>query len=59
MIDIIFPDGTKKKYKKGVKPIEIAYDISPSLSRNALSSSLNNNVVELNYILNKGGEFKI
>ena len=59
MIDIIFPDGTKKKYKKGVKPIEIAYDISPSLSRNALSSSLNNNVVELNSILNKGGEFKV
>ena len=59
MIDIIFPDGTKKKYKKGIKPIEIAYDISPSLSRNALSSSLNNNVVELNSVLNKGGEFKV
>ena len=47
MIDIIFPDGTKKRYSKGVKPIEIAYDISPSLSKNALSASLNNTVVEL------------
>ena len=57
MIDIIFPDGTKKRYSKGVKPIEIAYDISPSLSKNALSASLNNTVVELNSVLNKGGEF--
>ena len=59
MIEIIFPDGTKKKYFKGVKPIEIANDISPSLYKNALSASLNNSVIELNSSLNEGGEFKV
>ena len=37
MIEITFPDGAVKEYKKGISPIEIARSISNSLAKNLLS----------------------
>ncbi len=44
MINITFPDGNVKKYKKGVTALEIAKEISEGLARNVLSAGVNGKV---------------
>ena len=51
MIEITFPDGAVKEYKKGISPIEIARSISNSLAKNLLSVSFNKKQIESSSIL--------
>ena len=44
MINITFPDGNVRQYKKGVTALEIARSISEGLARNVLSAKVNNEV---------------
>lgn len=46
MIELIFPDGNKRSYEKGIKAIDVAKSISEGLARNVLSASFNNNTIE-------------
>jgi threonyl-tRNA synthetase len=46
MIELIFPDGNKRSYEKGITAIEVAKSISEGLARNVLSASFNNNIIE-------------
>ena len=39
MIEITFPDGSKKEYPEGVTPYEVARSISEGLARNVISAS--------------------
>ena len=58
MIEITFPDGAVKKYKKGIKPIEIASSISNSLAKNLLSVSFNKKQIESSSILKENGSLE-
>lgn len=46
MIELIFPDGNKRSYEKGITAIDVAKSISEGLARNVLSASFNNNTIE-------------
>lgn len=47
-INIKFPDGSLKRYEKGVRPLEIAGDISRGLSKKALGALVNDQYWDLN-----------
>ena len=40
-ITLTFPDGNKRDFAKGVTPFEVAADISSSLSKKAISATVN------------------
>lgn len=46
MIELIFPDGNKRSYEKGITAIDVAKSISEGLARNVLSALFNNNIIE-------------
>ena len=58
MLKITFPDGAEKKYKKGIKPIEIAQSISNSLAKKLLSVSFNKAQVESSTQLHEDGDIE-
>ncbi|HZX19481.1 MAG TPA: threonine--tRNA ligase [archaeon] len=58
-ITLEFPDGSKKKYKKGITPIEIATQISQGLAREALSAQLGERTIELEIPIEENGKFRI
>ena len=58
MIEITFPDGAIKEYKKGISPIEIARSISNSLAKNLLSVSFNKKQIESSSILEESGSIE-
>lgn len=47
MIELTFPDGSKKQYNEGVTGLEIAEGISPQLAKNALAIKVGNDVEDL------------
>jgi threonyl-tRNA synthetase len=47
MIEIKFPDGSKKEYEKGITPLEIAQSIAMSLAKKAIAAVFNDAYVEL------------
>lgn len=55
MIQITLPDGSKKQYKKGATPMEVAKSISEGLARNVISASFNDTTVETNTKLTTDG----
>ena len=59
MIEISFPDKSKRSFKKGITPFEIAKSISEGLARKVLSSSFNKNIVEVSTPLEKNGNIKL
>ena len=59
MIEISFPDKSKRSFKKGTTPFEIAQSISEGLARNVLSSSFNENIIEVSTPLEKNGDIKL
>ena len=56
MINISFPDGTKKSYQRGITPLEIAQGISAGLSKRILAAKFNEAVVELTRPLEEDGK---
>jgi threonyl-tRNA synthetase len=48
MIEITFPDGNSKKYKKGITAVEIAEQISPRLAKEVLAATVNGEPYDLN-----------
>ncbi len=59
MIQITFPDGSKKEYKKGITPLEIAESISISLAKKAIAASFDDAYVELSRALMSDGKLSI
>ena len=59
MITIIFPDGNKKEFDKGITGEEIAQSISPGLRRQSLAIKLDGELVDLRRPLEKGGNLEI
>jgi threonyl-tRNA synthetase len=59
MIQIKFPDGSKKEYKKGITPLEIAQSIAMSLAKKAIAAVFNDAYVELSRELLEDGSLAI
>ncbi len=58
-ITITFPDGTEKQYPKGVTGREIAESISMGLAREALSITLDDDILDLDRPIEKSGKITI
>lgn len=56
---LMLPDGNVLNTKKGITPLEIAESISKSLAKNSIGAVLNEKLIELNYKITEGGNFKI
>jgi len=59
MIQIKFPDNSKKNFEKGTTVYEVANSISEGLARNVLSAKYNKQVVEVSTPLDKDGEIQL
>ena len=58
MIQISFPDGTKKEFPKGTTGLEVAVSISEGFSRNVLSISINGTQQELSTPVNESSSIE-
>lgn len=58
-IKLIFPDGTEKKFEKGITGYEVAESISKGLAREALSVTVDGEIYDLHRPLEHGGEIQI
>jgi len=58
-ITITFPDGSEKQYPKGITGREVAESISKGLAREALSITLDNEILELNRPIKRSGTITI
>ena len=56
MINIQFPDGSKRTYEKGSTPLVIAQSISEGLARNVLSVQFKQRVIEPSTPLEEDGQ---
>ena len=59
MIEIEFPDGTKKQFEKGINGYEIAKSISEGLARDAIAIKLDNKLIDLTTPIAINGKIKI
>ncbi|USS92345.1 threonine--tRNA ligase [Fructobacillus americanaquae] len=58
-ITLNFPDGAKKSYEAGIKPIDVASSIAKSLAKKSVSAKLNGHYVGMNDPLTAGGDFQL
>jgi len=59
MIKITFPDNKEKEYHEGVTGLEIANSISPSLAKEVLSISVNNEIWDITRPINNNAKIKL
>ena len=59
MINITFPDGTIREYKKGTTGLEIAQSISPRLASEILSVGVNNQTIDITRPINEDATIKL
>ncbi|MDH2880378.1 threonine--tRNA ligase [Bacillus cytotoxicus] len=59
MISIIFPDGSKKEYRKGITLEEIAASIRSSLKKKAVAGKVNDQLFDLRRKLENDAKFEI
>lgn len=59
MIELVFPDGSKREFPDGVTGREIAAGISKSLEKKAILVEVDGELLDLERPLEKGGAFKI
>lgn len=58
MINIALKDGSVRRYEHGTSLLEIAFDISPRLAKEALVARVNGNLTDLNTKLNENAEIE-
>src|SRR3712207_4210653 len=59
MIDLIFPDGSKRSFDAGVTGREIAAGISKSLEKKAILVKVDGELLDIDRPLEQGGAFEI
>jgi threonyl-tRNA synthetase len=59
MIDLIFPDGTKRAFEAGVTGKEVAASIAISLAKRAVLVKLDGELLDVDRALERGGTFEI
>ena len=55
MVSVTLPDGSVKKFKKGITPMDVAKSISEGLARNVISASYNNTTIDTSTPLTQDG----
>ncbi len=58
-IILTFPDGSQKEFEHGVTGFDVANGISQGLARNALSITLDDQILDLNRVIPHSGKVKI
>src|SRR5690554_6006241 len=58
-ITLTFPDGVKKKFPTPVTGLDVAKSISNSLARNALSVTVNGEILDLDQPIEENGSISI
>ena len=58
-IKISFPDSSVKEFDQGVTPLEIVKSISNSLAKKALAAVVNDETVDLSFVINNDSSIKI
>ncbi len=59
MIELVFPDGSKEKFKNGITGLDIAKKIGARLAKDALAVQLNGQTLELDRAIEEDGDFRI
>jgi threonyl-tRNA synthetase len=59
MIDLIFPDGSKRQYDDGMTGKAVAASIAPSLAKRAALIKLDGELYDIDRPLPHGGRFEI
>ena len=59
MIDLIFPDGSKREFEAGVTGKQVAASIAPSLAKRAALVKLDGELLDVDRALERGGKFEI
>ena len=59
MIDLIFPDGSKREFEAGVTGKQVAASIAPSLAKRAALVKLDGELLDVDRALEHGGRFEI
>ena len=59
MVSIKLPDGSKKNFPNSIKGYELAKSISKSLYKSAIALSINGQLKDLNYEINKNCDVEI
>ncbi len=59
MIDLIFPDGSKREFEAGVTGRQVAASIAISLAKRAVLIKLDGELLDVDRALEKGGKFEI
>jgi len=59
MIDLIFPDGSKREFEAGTTGKEVAASIAVSLAKKAVLIELDGELLDVDRPLDHGGKFKI
>ncbi len=59
MIDLIFPDGSKREFEPGVTGKQVAASIAPSLAKRAVLVKLDGELLDVDRPLERGGKFEI
>ena len=59
MIDLIFPDGSKRQYDDGATGKDVAASIAPSLAKRAALIKLDGELYDVDRPLPRGGHFEI
>ena len=59
VVELTFPDGTKKQYRKGITPQEVASTIGSRLTADAIAAKLDGLQVDLNTPIEKNSKFEI
>ncbi len=59
MINITFPDGSKKQFKQGITGFEIASDISTSLAKDAMIVEINGSLADLSLPIETDSSLRI
>jgi len=59
MIDLIFPDGSKRPYDDGVTGKDVAASIAPSLAKRSVLAKLDGELLDIDRPLPHGGKFEL
>lgn len=59
IVELTFPDGSKKQYNKAITPIEVADDIGRKLAADAIAARLDGVAVDLDTPIEKDSKFEI
>lgn len=59
VVELTFPDGSKKQYRKAITPIEVANDIGRKLAADALAAKLDGIAVDLNTPIEGNSKFEV